>query len=95
MIYQSKPDARAKAISALFLRLRVRLRCDRGLFHAHLARQDRHNRPFFSQGGESDRLLTVFPGSTIQPLPIRVTSCLVRPILCQRELAGIGRALPP
>ena len=41
------------------------------------------------------RLLTVFPGSTIQPLPIRVTRGLVRPILCQRELVEIGRALPP
>ena len=43
----------------------------------------------------SIRLLTVFPESTIQPLPIRVTRGLVRPILWQRELTMIGSDLPP
>ncbi|MBC8116234.1 MAG: putative toxin-antitoxin system toxin component, PIN family [Candidatus Saccharimonas sp.] len=68
---------------------------DDGLRESLCLTQDRHNRPFFSPAGKPSRLLTVFPGSTIQPLPIRVTSCLVRPILCQRDLAGIGRDLPP
>lgn len=42
---------------------------------------NRYNQTITFSAKWSIRLLTVFPGSTIQPLPIRVTRGLVRPIL--------------